>query len=538
MLLIQARFLSGRFHANPWGHHVNEGLVEWPPSPWRLLRALLSAGFTRLGWEAVPENGAALIELLASRPPRYHLPPATTSHTRHYMPLYGGKTTRIIDAFASVSEPLVFEFDVDPEPDALTLLDRLLASVPYLGRAESTVELTRVDRIPAGHGACEQGEAAPSVEHEGIALLAPEDAVAFVTWRESAMREALASLSASASAKGKAPTKKDVAKADASLPKNIVHALLATTPDLQREGWSRPPGTRWLSYWRPHGALEARPRAASPATRRRERTDTALFALASDTVRADVLPAMRDALYRMEALHQALVLKSAQDRPDGPSPCFTGSVNGDRIPGHRHATLIPLTLGRRHGRIDHVLVHAPMGFDSNPAGGALGALGAIRKIWAKDLPDVFVVLAGTGVLRDFEKAVPLVRRASMFRSWTPFVPPRHPKEKGKDTLLGQVQAELATRGMPAASRVELQVGPTQWEPLDDLQSSSRAWPRFRGYARRRSSRPPPVDVGLSLRLMFDREASGPITLGYGSHFGLGAFEPCDLAEDCSPARSP
>jgi CRISPR-associated protein Csb2 len=175
--------------------------------------------------------------------------------------------------------------------------------------------------------------------------------------------------------------------------------------------------------------------------------------------------------------------------------------------------------------MDHVLVHAPMGFDSDPNDGALRALGAIRKIWAKNLPDVFVVLAGTGVLSDFEKAVPLVRRSSMFRSWTPFVPPRHPKEKGKDTLLGQVQAELATRGLPTASGVDLQIGPRQWAALDDLPPSAHAWPKFRGYARRRASRPPPVDIGLSLRLVFDCEVRGPITLGYGSHFGLGAFEP-------------
>jgi CRISPR-associated protein Csb2 len=527
MLLIQARFLSGRFHATPWGHHVNEGLVEWPPSPWRLLRALLSAGFTRLGWMAPPPEGVAgLIELFARRPPRYHLPAATTAHTRHYMPLYAGKTTRVIDAFASVAGPLVIEFDVDLDPEALSLLDGILASVPYLGRAESTVELTRIDAVPDGYAACMHGDAAPTADHERIALLAPEEPTSFLAWREAAVRDALTSLSSRASAKGKGASKKEIAKVEASLPRTLVEVLLVTTPDLQREGWSQPPGARWLSYWRPRGALEARPRAASPAPRRQARTDTALFALSSDTARVDVLPAMRDALYRMEALHEALVLKSAH-RSGGPSPCFTGSVNGDRIPGHRHATLIPLTLGRRQGRIDHVLVHAPMGFDSNPGDGALHALGAIRRIWTKNLPDVFIVLAGTGLLSDFDKAVPIVRRSTTFRSWTPFVPPRHPKEKGKDTLLGQVQAELATRGMPVASRVELELGERQWAVLDERSASVRGWPRFRGYARRRASRPPPVDLGLSLRLVFDCEVRGPISLGYGSHFGLGAFEPCE-----------
>ena len=43
MLRIDLTLLAGRFHATPWGRHVNEGEPEWPPSPWRLLRALVSS---------------------------------------------------------------------------------------------------------------------------------------------------------------------------------------------------------------------------------------------------------------------------------------------------------------------------------------------------------------------------------------------------------------------------------------------------------------------------------------------------------------
>ncbi len=41
MIVLELRFPAGRFHATPWGRHVNEGAVEWPPSPWRLMRALI-----------------------------------------------------------------------------------------------------------------------------------------------------------------------------------------------------------------------------------------------------------------------------------------------------------------------------------------------------------------------------------------------------------------------------------------------------------------------------------------------------------------
>ena len=40
MLVIELTFPSGRYHATAWGHHVNEGVPEWPPSPYRLVRAL------------------------------------------------------------------------------------------------------------------------------------------------------------------------------------------------------------------------------------------------------------------------------------------------------------------------------------------------------------------------------------------------------------------------------------------------------------------------------------------------------------------
>ena len=41
-VIIKLTFPAGRYHATPWGRHVNEGVPEWPPSPWRLLRALVA----------------------------------------------------------------------------------------------------------------------------------------------------------------------------------------------------------------------------------------------------------------------------------------------------------------------------------------------------------------------------------------------------------------------------------------------------------------------------------------------------------------
>ena len=39
---ISIRFLTGRAHLHPWQSHHSEGRVEWPPSQWRLLRAIVA----------------------------------------------------------------------------------------------------------------------------------------------------------------------------------------------------------------------------------------------------------------------------------------------------------------------------------------------------------------------------------------------------------------------------------------------------------------------------------------------------------------
>ena len=72
-LTISIRFLTGRAHLHPWQTHHSEGRVEWPPSPWRLLRAIVAVagrGLTSLPYPddvppSKPELKAA-IELISS----------------------------------------------------------------------------------------------------------------------------------------------------------------------------------------------------------------------------------------------------------------------------------------------------------------------------------------------------------------------------------------------------------------------------------------------------------------------------------------
>ena len=58
MTVLELRFPAGRFHSTPWGRHVNEGAIEWPPSPWRLLRSLIATWYLKARAE-VPDQTVA-----------------------------------------------------------------------------------------------------------------------------------------------------------------------------------------------------------------------------------------------------------------------------------------------------------------------------------------------------------------------------------------------------------------------------------------------------------------------------------------------
>ncbi len=154
MIVLELRFLAGRYHATPWGRHVNEGAVEWPPSPWRIVRALIATWYlkARRDEEISEHTIRALADALLSQPPVFRLPRATTAHTRHYMPINKGKmTTKVFDTFVQLSErdAIFVAWDVVLPPQQLAALQTLAGRLGYFGRAESLVEARVLEGITA-----------------------------------------------------------------------------------------------------------------------------------------------------------------------------------------------------------------------------------------------------------------------------------------------------------------------------------------------------------------------------------------------------
>lgn len=210
MLAIEVSFRQGRYHATPWGRHVNEGQVEWPPSPWRLLRALCASWMM----QGEPEGFEELIGALAANDPLFHLPPSTVGHLRRYLPV-GEELKLGLDSFVAVDEPLVFLWpELELSLEQVRLLDALLEGLAYFGRSEALAQVRRVEgEFSVQARPLAQGEECDEV----TALFCP-------------------------------------------LPSVTVVQLMVGTGQVRRERRNRPPGSRWAIYrWLTESATAVKP---------------------------------------------------------------------------------------------------------------------------------------------------------------------------------------------------------------------------------------------------------------------------------------
>jgi CRISPR-associated protein Csb2 len=383
------------------------------------------------------------------------------------------------------------------------LISGVLERVGYLGRAESRIKARLVSPgdLPKGRDVSPQRQDA---DDEPVRLLAPLSRAEYQAWR---------------------------AKFPAA-PKDLLEALQIETTTLVKGKWSVPPGSREVVYWRPARAFSPLSTARVRSAEAIGHANAALFALSTDRKR-DVLPLMERAFPTMALFRRALLSKLGDG--GGTLSCFELRGKDEKgrplQNGHRHAHFIPLSLDpRNRGRIDHVLVHAHMGF----GGAAQQALRRLRKTWAKGIEEIAVTLVGLGDISAFRVVSGVtIRELGSSTSWesvTPFIPPRFLKARGKDSLDGQVRAELRCRNLP-----DLVGAPVVTLPTGSGTAAVQAR-RFRHFARtRQNTRAPGPPPGLfHLTLTFEKPVAGPLCLGWGCHFGLGLFAAAGERQEGQP----
>ena len=518
MLVLKFSFDLGRYHATEWGRNVNEGFVDWPPSPWRILRAIISSWKTY--HPRIPEDKMSPIigALVSSPPPHYRLPRATQSHTRHYMPIkkIDDEKSKIkkaltIDSFVSMRNGDAVRAvwsGVDLDPGQINTLRDVISTVRYLGRAESlcTASVEEESVItncrPLGNAS---PDGAPNAETMGSGGVTDGDRT------DEEVTDVL------------------VPTADASL-----GDLCVTTAALHEEGRAYPPHTTLVPYARPadslaEGAVPETSGIAEDITVVRYRIDSAVRPLVTETVEIGNR-------FKRAAMSQYRTVDGSSGTSASPNLSGMDAGGSYLRDGHSHAFYLP-TDDDGDLRLDHITVVSRTPFDQRH----LDALERVRFVKHSDERKKVTFLR-RGTPNDF--TLPIFGTATRWMSSTPFVPNRHIKRRGRGNTIRvidgpeeQAKREIECRSIGKVKRIQ-SLPPRTWQRVYASGKLGRPAHGNKMLRPRTGLQAPlPVQfktwrkIGLpgfgsyALDIEFDGPVQGPISLGHGAHYGLGMFVP-------------
>jgi CRISPR-associated protein Csb2 len=547
MIALGLRFPAGRYHATPWGRHVNEAALAWPPEPVRIVRALIACHHRKADTGSFSGEALTdLIDVLAEQLPLYRLPEAVQAHTRHYMPINGKNPALVFDAFARFDpeEPLIVGWpNIVLSLEQRAHLDHLAARLGYLGRAESWAEAAVIEwgggdanarPLEAGHDSQRGSSPAQSSDYRLVPLYAPFSQKAYREAREGLIREERERRRVDWTKKSK-PTDKaldnDMKDFLASLPERLADALAIDTSDLQAVGWSNPPAMRRVLYSAPDPKTAWRGRRRLRTARERPDPTVARFVLAGRR-----RPRVEDTVRIAEVMRLATMAKFGWETVEGKRrPSARGVISGYGEDGkplrdnnHAHAFWLPEDADS-DGEIDHIIVYAAAGLDTE----VRQKLDRVTRLWlgerghddeeesaAAGHTEWRLALEGFGRPDDFVSASPLLGYSSRWVSNTPYLMPWHAK-KGFGWA-DQIERELGERGLPKLSEAPHDHGPLT------IKGRDRRPIHFHRFRSRRSLTQPDT-LGRFVELKFKDPIPGPLALGFGCHFGLGLFR--SYAED-------
>ena len=313
-----------------------------------------------------------------------------------------------------------------------------------------------------------------------------------------------------------------------TLTERLVDALALDTADYQDRGWSRPPAAREVVYAR---APEAAPSVAARATgRRTARTPRDLPTVARFLLAGRPLPRIEDAVRVGELMRRAALARfgwetdeTGNRRPLAPWEISGRGVDGQPLkdPSHRHAFWLPEDADG-DGWIDHVSVFIAGGMNRE----VQGRLDRITRLWLapKQRPEAVdaepgrregmaLALEGFGHPADFACGARIFGTSRRWRSVTPFLASGHLKAAG---YAGEVRRLLKRRGLAGA---DIQVEALKEIDVGGTPRRAIHFHRFRSRGREAQH----DAAGALLDITLPEPVTGPLAIGYGSHFGLGLF---------------
>lgn len=517
-ITLRLTFPGGRYHATPWGRHVNEGVPEWPPSPWRLLRALIAVW--KRTCEDLPDIDVQRLLAQLVEPPLFRLPTHRVAHTRHYMPWEKKgpqDRTLVFDTFVTVGrdDPLFIGWpDTNLDADGERCLHRLLSNISVLGRAEAWVEASVV---PAVETSSITWNCVPAdeVHPNPLPVFCPDPATCFDS-------EHYPALDPTKLAKGK------VKPAEYLFDCPSWHLCL-DTETIHAERWPTVPGARWVNYSRPEEkitvACQRRQVARSQPTIARFVLDGPVLPLVTDTlplaesVRRVAMGCFRRWCERNPDEAAAFRREDAPDR--FASAILSGKdAVGTRLAGPGHTHFWPTAAESDPRRIGSVTLFARDGFGP----GEVAALAAMRELKVGDLDELRVQLIGLGQTQDLGQA--WVGPSAVWQSLTPFLGHDEIGIRGRSRYLRKgLRREWRRLAEQVPDFRDVELLAIEELCADAVARAGLPQPReFRRCRTKHGGREANRAAGM-FRLTFSHAISGPLSLGYANHFGMGRFVP-------------
>ncbi len=511
-VVLRQTFPLGRFHANPWrAFPFEDPYGEWPPSPWRILRAILARSYqyerecgvegsgwrdemlrafctSRVSW-VLPSFSWRGPGLSQYQPAEFEWdPPSRTKKLRNrrvnipgekrYRPTLARDNFWIVGDMRTESRDYVLWWLLDGEAwsrEMFDWLDASLARMTYFGRAESITEVRRVEHLPRNVDINCVLEDIPST--------------------------------------GSIPVLIPIAQA-------TLEQVQAVTDAPSVKNSTVPLGAQWQYAKRP-----TKPPVRLPRPRRKSRVPTNLVQFAigtrvSPTRKSVVVLTQR---FRGRVIHEFLDgdwQRASRSQREAASLLTGKDADGRPLQEEHLHTRFGILFDNDTDNATRLLVWRTHPFDDDEQRAILNAAehelqitfgrGQRKDPWAVRLVPLD---SQVPVPRGFDK-----QAYARWETATPYVPPRHVYDrrgrvKPGETPEVQLRRELGRQEYDTSTMtIKINSGASEWVKTHRPQRN-----RF-----------DPTNVekrGYHVSLTFDTPVLGPIALGHSSHFGLGLFVP-------------
>jgi CRISPR-associated protein Csb2 len=468
-MIIKISLLLHQYHGNAWHHAHCEGLIDWPPAPWRIHRAIVAGSYNA---NFSKEQSAILKQVLwkmSQVRPTYCLPPTAYLQWRSPRPqvqkdssLAPGKI--LYSACLLVPEEdceIYCNYEIDCSDLELTTLEESINKITYLGRRESPAVWELVEEMP-------KANAYPDAR--GVRVVASP--VSSLTQEE--LWDCL-----------------NLSAADV-----FQHRKQAVFPGVEQTAYQ----------------LDSVP-FYSETNRLRLLPKRILL-----SVQAPIKVGVSQSIYLCEALHRRLVKSH-------PEPVFTGMDMGVKIGSHDHAFITPIS--DQTGRwINYIELYSYQGFSQ-------AAINAIANVTPVRLEQwVSLVLTDFSQSSEqhscWKSLTPMfLSRYPVMRNGKPrlILGTSYQKDCAEHQALKylqflphlQLKGELSFEEFPAGLGMKVD---EELIAVCKCEVWAGAGKMLNGNHGKLS-----VEKGFNVRIEFTRPVIAPIALGYRCHYGFGSLAP-------------